>query len=153
MSLKKGMKCFLMIWTRWLRTNRIAVMIIASKFDALEHAMKLLPINCLQLNGREKKERRERIIPIQNDGRFESLFSCIQFKPISPRWYRYRWIHGLLTPFIRYLWWSGCVWVLWLLHGSSTTMTATILTMRRSLPQNESHRVQWCVRGALIKRI
>lgn len=110
---------------KMLGTNRIAAMIIASKFDALEHAIKLLPINCLQL-----KKARERIILIQNDGRFESLFSCIQFKPISPSWYRYRWMHGLLTPFIRYLWWSGCVWVLWLLHGSSTMRTATILMMR-----------------------
>lgn len=45
---------------RW-RIKWIGAMIMASKFDASEHAMKLLPINCLQLNaGNGQKAKRKR---------------------------------------------------------------------------------------------
>lgn len=95
------------VCTVW-RIKWIGAMIMASKFDASEHAMKLLPINCLQLNAGEWKENDE--IPIHAINMPESdknslggerasvsasarsviyMFLCIQFEAISPTRYRY----------------------------------------------------------------
>lgn len=120
------MKCFLMINTKHRVKNEqwIGTMIIASKFDALEHAMKLLPINCLQLNVNKENRKKElaprrhiHIIRIENDRLdWNRCNSCIQFKAISPTRYRYlslghRKKHGLLTSFISSIYFDQVEWM------------------------------------------